>query len=157
MAGHARDVTTRATFLQNVHVPVGPTPLVDLAAHAGRLDCIKRVDLRVGDWVAVRTRNSWYSLFHVGDGNFLVSGGWFDQQGIAPTPVTVSGCTWGGTAIMPDVVACPGLFLEFGNGVTTTRIREVHLVRVAVHSSISQGTAAGGALSQLPRIPPTRN
>ena len=89
-----------------------------------------KADLLPGDWVAVKTRNSWYSLFDLGGGLFLVSGGWFDHEGIAPAIVTVAGCTWGGRAIRTDVVACPGLFLEFGNGVATTRIREVHLIRM---------------------------
>lgn len=129
MAGNARESTTRMTLRKTPPVPVGPTPLVELAAHAEQLSSIKRCDLGIGDWVAVRTRNSWYSLFHLGDGAFLVSGGWFDQQGMAPAAVGVMGCTWGGTAILPDVVACPGLFIEFANGVTTTRVREVHLVR----------------------------
>ena len=43
--------------------------------------------------------------------------------------VPINGCTYGGSAIQHDVVAAPGLFLEFGNNVSTTRIQNVSLVR----------------------------
>jgi hypothetical protein len=43
--------------------------------------------------------------------------------------VRINGCTWGGRAICEEIIAAPGLFLEFANGVTTTRIKSVtHLV-----------------------------
>lgn len=126
MTGDSREVT-RA--MAGCSPSCGSASLGDLAAHADGLEGIRRDDVRCGDWVAVKTRNSWYSLLHIGEGRFLASGGWFHQQGLAPAIVTVNGCTWGGTAILPDFVACPGLFLEFGNGVTTTRIREAHLMR----------------------------
>jgi hypothetical protein len=41
----------------------------------------------------------------------------------------VNGCTWGGSAIKSDILAAPGLFLEFGNRVRTTRIQQVNLFR----------------------------
>ena len=55
--------------------------------------------------------------------------GWFDRHGDGPSVVTVNGCTYGGSLIRHDVVAAPGLFLEFGNRVSTTRIREVRVAR----------------------------
>lgn len=100
-----------------------------IAQSSRRLGGVLKEDLSWGDWVAVRTRNSWYTLFCLGDGRFLASGGWFEQHGLSPAEVTIAGCTWGGRAIWTDVAACPGLFLEFGNGVSTTRIREVLVVR----------------------------
>ncbi len=103
--------------------------LGDLTRHCAGAIGVRKQDLRWGDWVAVRTRNSWYTLFCLGDGLFLASGGWFQQPGRSPAAVTVAGCTWGGRALWTDVVACPGLFLEFGNGVSTTRIREVLVIR----------------------------
>lgn len=90
---------------------------------------VQKSDLACGDQVIVRTRNSVYSLWTLGDGAFAVSGGWFDKQQLSPALVGINGCTYGGSVIRHDVVAAPGLFLEFGNGVSTTRIVEVRLIR----------------------------
>jgi len=97
--------------------------------HARRSDAVRKDDVHFGDRVIVRTRNSVYSLWSLGGDTFAVSGGWFDKHGDTPTTVTVNGCTYGGSLIRHDVVAAPGLFLEFSNTVSTTRIREVRLVR----------------------------
>lgn len=86
-------------------------------------------DVRAGDWVIVRTRNSVYSLAALGDGRFSVAGGWFAAKCAEATPVRVVGCTWGGRAILTGMVAAPGMFVEFDNGVHTTRVREVRLLR----------------------------
>jgi len=88
----------------------------------------RKQDLRLGDRVVVTTKNSVYCLDALGGDLFHVSGGWFDRPA-APHLVTVNGCTFGGTVICTDIVAAPGLFLEFGNLVSTTRIREVRVVR----------------------------
>jgi hypothetical protein len=82
-----------------------------------------------GDWVVVRTRNSTYSLASQGDGVFRVAGGWFAMSGDDNRDVRISGCTWGGAVIHTRLVAAPGMFLEFDNGVRTTRIRDVRLIR----------------------------
>jgi hypothetical protein len=58
-----------------------------------------------------------------------VSGGWFDKNSDGPLTVAVNGCTYGGSLIRHDVVAAPGLFLEFGNSVSTTRICDVRVIR----------------------------
>lgn len=86
-------------------------------------------DVHAGDWVLVRTRNSLYSLAAIGDGRFAAAGGWFASAGAETTPVRVNGCTWGGQAILTGMVAAPGMFLEFDNGVRTTRVREVRVIR----------------------------
>ena len=104
-------------------------PLDAIAAQADRVEGVRRSDVRQGDWVVVDTRNSSYSLYALGDGRYCVSGGWFDRQGVSPATVTINGCTWGGSAIKTDFVAGRGLFLEFGNRVVTTRIRNVRLIR----------------------------
>jgi hypothetical protein len=83
-------------------------------------------DLSRGDWVVVRTRNSQYSLAVLGNGSYAVAGGWFAD---GDAEVRVAGCTWGGHAILTGMVAAPGMCLEFSNGVRTTRIREVKLIR----------------------------
>ncbi len=90
---------------------------------------VRKSDLACGDQVIVRTHNSVYSLWAMGDGTYAVSGGWFDRQQVSPAIVAVNGCTYGGSVIRHDLVAAPGLFLEFGNAVSTTRIRDVRVVR----------------------------
>ncbi len=77
----------------------------------------------------VRTRNSVYGLRVNGDGTFEATGGWFSQNGHAGERLRIAGCTWGGTALLTRTVAAPGMFLEFANGVRTTRIREVRHIR----------------------------
>ena len=47
----------------------------------------------------------------------------------SPATTAINGCTWGGSVIHTDLVAGRGLFLEFGNRVVTTRIRQFHLIR----------------------------
>ena len=85
-------------------------------------------DVEPGDCVVVTTRNSVYYLRALGGELFDVSGGWF--AGIPRRrPVRVSGCTFGGRAICTELLAARGLFLEFGNRVSTTRIRDVRMLR----------------------------
>lgn len=105
--------------------------LGSLTRCAAVTDSVRERDLAVGDWVLVRTRNSVYVLGFLGAGAYQVSGGWFDRQGSGPTVVRVNGCTWGGHAILAGVVAAPGMFIEFDNGLGTTRIQEVRLLRCA--------------------------
>ena len=105
--------------------------LRNLVAHSRLLPSLDRGELQCGDRVVVKTRNSVYSLLFIGGNEYFVSGGWFDRRGISPLRTTVNGCTWGGTALKHDIVAAPGLFLEFGNGVKTTRIRSVQVIRAA--------------------------
>jgi hypothetical protein len=112
--------------------PGSPTPGRDLdalAAESDQLQVVTRADLRSGDWLVIKTRNSVYSLCLLEDGTYSVAGGWFDRNGVSPQRVGVNGCTFGGSAIKSDVVAGRGLFLEFDNRVTTTRIREARVLR----------------------------
>lgn len=104
-----------------------------IVEQSGRADAVRKADVGCGDQVIVRTRNSVYSLWALGDGMFAVTGGWFDKQSASPTLVGVNGCTYGGSVIRHDIVAAPGLFLEFGNNVSTTRIVEVRVVRHCSH------------------------
>lgn len=100
-----------------------------ITEHAGEIDGVWSRDVQSGDWIVVRTRNSTYSLAALGHGQYQVAGGWFAAEGCDNARIRVVGCTWGGTAIHTGVVAAPGMFLEFDNGVRTTRIREVSLLR----------------------------
>lgn len=110
---------------------VATPTLESITIEAGRVEQIRKRDLRWGDWIVIRTRNSVYTLRMLDDEQFAVSGGWFDEQQLSPHPVTVNGCTWGGSAIKQDIVAAPGLCLEFGNRVMTSRIRQVQVLRGA--------------------------
>ncbi len=58
-----------------------------------------------------------------------MSGGWFAAHGEEDRDVRIAGCTWGGAVIHTRLVAAIGMFLEFDNGVRTTRIRDVKLIR----------------------------
>ena len=97
--------------------------------HSLQIDPVCKRDLQNGDLVVVRTRNSTYSICVVGPELYTVSGGWFDLQSSAPLTVAINGCTWGGSAIKSDILAAPGLFLEFSNRVRTTRIQQVDVFR----------------------------
>ncbi len=108
---------------------VGVRSLDALVKQAGRLEGVRRTDLQSGDWVLVHTLNSLYSIYVLGDGNYRVSGGWFEREGRAPATIAINGCTWGGRAIKSDMVAACGLCLEFGNWVITTRIQEIRVIR----------------------------
>jgi hypothetical protein len=100
-----------------------------IATVARAVDGLWARDVCAGDWVIVRTKNSVYSLSATGDGRFTVFGGWFAAQGEEGLPVRITGCTWGGRAILTGLVAAPGMFIEFDNGVSTTRVRDVRLIQ----------------------------
>jgi hypothetical protein len=106
-----------------------PQTLEAITNQARTLEEIRKRDLRSGDPVMFTTRNSLYTLWALGNGHFLVWGGWFDRQGTSPQRVSINGCTWGGSAIKRDIVAARGLRLEFGNTVLTTRIQQVRVIR----------------------------
>ena len=103
--------------------------LETLVSAASDVDGVWARDVCAGDRLLVRTRNSVYSLFAGDDGTFVVAGGWFAAQGASWTRVGVAGCTWGGHAILTGIIAAVGICLEFDNGVRTTRIREVRVLR----------------------------
>ena len=95
---------------------------------ADELKAVLKRELRSGDWVLVTTKNSVYSICVMGEDQYVVSGGWFDRHGVSPKEISITGCTWGGTAIKHDVIAARGLLLEFGNHVTTTRIKKIRVI-----------------------------
>jgi hypothetical protein len=96
---------------------------------AEQITGIRADDVQAGDWIVVKTRNSAYSLAALGDGAYRVSGGWFAANNEEDRDVRIAGCTWGGAVIHTRLVAATGMFLEFDNGVRTTRIRDVRLIR----------------------------
>ena len=100
-------------------------PLATLAAAADRISGVRRTEVSVGDRLLVATRNSIYILTALADGLFSISGGFFERQGRGVVRLAVAGCTAGGRALFRDIIAAPGLFLEFSDGTHTTRIRQV--------------------------------
>ena len=111
------------------HTAQSARSLEQIVWHSGRFEPVSKSELQTGDLVLVTTRNSRYSIWVVGDETYSVSGGWFDEHGLSPLTTTINGCTWGGHAIKHDIIAACGLFLEFGNRVTTSRIQNVRIVR----------------------------
>jgi hypothetical protein len=110
------------------------TDLRSLIEHAYPTEAVRKADLHMGDRVLVTTRNSTYTIWVLGNGQYMVSGGWFDRQGESPATTAINGCTWGGRVIHTGIIAAPGLFLEFGNDVVTTRIQRVRVLRAEEHS-----------------------
>ena len=96
---------------------------------ADNLKQVRKADLRFGDLVLITTRNSVYSVRVLDDNLYLVSGGWFDLNGLSPMKIRINGCTWGGSIIKFDIIAACGLHLEFGNRVVTTAIKKICLMR----------------------------
>lgn len=103
-------------------------PLDELAEVADLVDGVKRRDLDPGDRIIISTKNSVYSLTAEADGTFQVRGGWFEREGDGSIRVEVRGCTAGGRAIFTDYIAARGLFMEFADGLQTTRIRSVRRI-----------------------------
>lgn len=102
-----------------------------LTQHARVVDGVWVKELEPGDWIIVTTENSTYSMLAAGDGSYYVAGGWFASEVGDSTRVRVTGCTWGGTAICTSLVAARGMYIEFSNGVRTSRIRDARLIRSA--------------------------
>jgi hypothetical protein len=102
--------------------------------HTERLDAVYKSDLGLGDQLLVTTRNSVYSIHVLQEGLYSVSGGWFDNRGLSPSKVEITGCTWGGRAIKLDILAACGLHLEFGNQVVTSRILGYQVIRCCENS-----------------------
>ena len=110
--------------------PLKAIPIDDLAEAADVVGGVRRQDLESGDRIIVSTKNSVYSLTVCADGSFDVSGGWFEREGEGPVKIAILGCTAGGHALFTDHIAAPGLFMEFADGLRTTRIRTVRLIAV---------------------------
>lgn len=99
-----------------------------IIAQSEKLKQVRKADLHFGDWLIVVTLNSVYSMRVIENGYYLVSGGWFDKNGLSPLKTTIAGCTWGGSIIKVDIAAACGLCLEFGNRVVTSVIQKIVVV-----------------------------
>ena len=114
--------------IHHLQKPLKAIPIDDLAEAAEVVGGVHRRDLSPGDRVVVSTKNSVYSLTACADGCFLASGGWFEREGGGESRIEILGCTAGGHALFTEHIAAPGLFLEFADGLRTTRIRNVRLL-----------------------------
>ncbi len=90
-----------------------------------QLKQVRKKDTQVGDLVLITTRNSAYTIRVLEGGMYLVSGGWFDCNGLSPLRTKITGCSWGGSVIKLDILAACGLCLEFGNRVVTSPVQKV--------------------------------
>ncbi len=97
--------------------------------HLPRFRRIQRTDLLFADRMVVYTQNSRYDLIVVGDGEYMITGGWFDRESLSPHRVRINGCTWGGSMIWKETVAAPGMCIEFDNRVITSPVRRVLICR----------------------------
>lgn len=95
--------------------------------NSARMKQIHKAKLRAWDTIIIVTRNSIYSIRVLDNGYYRVSGGWFDQKGVSPMDIAISGCTWGGKIIKKDIIAACGLCLEFSNRIVTTPIKKIFM------------------------------
>jgi hypothetical protein len=99
--------------------------LQDIVNQSKYLNQLYKNRLRAGDQVILKTSNSVYLISVLENGQYMVSGGWFEKNNLAPVKTTIHGCTWGGSVIKADIVAACGLHLEFGNKVITSKIKKI--------------------------------
>jgi hypothetical protein len=99
--------------------------LLDIIEKSQNLEQIYKSTLRFGDQVILETSNSVYLIRVLDDGQYLVSGGWFEKNKLASVKTTIRGCNWGGSVIKTDIIAARGLHLEFGNKVVTSKIKKI--------------------------------
>lgn len=89
---------------------------------------VRKDEIHAGDWIIINTVTSTYMLHAVGDGLFDASGGWFDKKGYSPMRIGVNGATWGGSSIMPQVLAACGMSIEFRNKVKTSSVKSILII-----------------------------
>jgi hypothetical protein len=88
-------------------------------------------DLPIDGRLEIQTANTSYTLAKRGDGSVLLSG--HPDFCPLPVPVTISGCTWGGSMLMEAFLG-RGMHLEFQHPdyegpITTSRIVEIRQVQ----------------------------
>jgi hypothetical protein len=99
--------------------------LLNIVNESHYLQQLYKSRVKAGDHIILKTSNSVYSIRVLKNGQYEVSGGWFDKNNLQQTKTTIHGCTWGGSIIKSDIVAACGLHLEFGNKVVTSKIRRI--------------------------------
>ena len=103
----------------------GAHNLSHLTEHASRAVGIRRSELFAGDVLMLYTRNSVYTAQYLGNGKFSVTGGWFDLNEDQSSEISIAGSTWGGKCINRELLASPGMRVEFGNRVITSVLQRV--------------------------------
>ena len=96
-----------------------------ITLHSDRTPKVRKDELSPGDWVIIRTVRSDYRLKVLEGGTYEVRGGWFDRRGCAPMTLGIAGATWGGSAIMPQVLAACGMRVEFRNRLITSPVKSI--------------------------------
>ncbi len=128
-------MTRESSGIHRIRRPMKAVALDGLTEAADLVDGVKRRDLDPGDRIIISTKNSVYSLTVLAGGLFDVRGGWFEREGEGGARVEIRGCTAGGHAIFTDHIAAKGLFMEFADGLRTTRIRSVRLIPISKSGS----------------------
>lgn len=103
--------------------------LTSFGEQSSEAKSVLRQEVLPGDSILVRTKNSVYSMRLGDDGMFRVSGGWFRRKGKEHAPITVTGCSYGGSMIRIDIVVACGFSIEFGNRVITSPVRSFFVLR----------------------------
>jgi hypothetical protein len=96
-----------------------------MAEVSQRYPQVRKDEVAPGDWIIIRTVKSEYRLRVLDKDLYEVSGGWFDKKGYASVKIGVAGATWGGSAILPQVLAACGLRVEFRNRLITSPVESI--------------------------------
>jgi len=99
--------------------------LTEIVQTCHRPPMVRKDALSPGDWLIIRTVGSEYRLRVLGGGIYEATGGWFDKKGFSPMKIGVSGATWGGSVIMPRVLAACDMCIEFRNRLITSPVRKI--------------------------------
>ena len=103
--------------------------LSDFVGATERMTLVYRKNLAFGDTLIVQTLNSTYIIQVWNNDTFGVTGGWFTHQGLSMSKMKIVGCTNGGSAVKQDIIAGCGLCIEFGNGLCTSNIADISIIR----------------------------
>ena len=88
-----------------------------------------RHDLQPGDELTVMTKSSLYQVRVMKEDNFVVSGGWFDENGESPRHTRILGCSMDVKTINESIICAYGHHVHFDNGVVTSQVRNIEVKR----------------------------
>ncbi|NGP78003.1 hypothetical protein G3570_15240 [Balneolaceae bacterium YR4-1] len=103
--------------------------LSNLIKKVDGLPALYKSDIRAGDHVRIKTRNSTYCLRVLENDTYLVEGGRFDRKKESPLQMSITGCGLGGAFVKTDLVAACGLNIEFENRVITSTVMSFAVFR----------------------------
>ena len=90
---------------------------------------VNRHNIRPGDEFTMTTSSSLYQVRVLKEDSFVVSGGWFDENGESPRRTGILGCSMDVKTINEDIVCAYGLHVHFENGVVTSPVRKIEIRR----------------------------